>query len=221
MLRIAKVGLGQEIEMEKLRQFVVAGKPKETAERVQQLLGEGKDPDAMMKEAMIPAMDVVGDLFQKGEVYLPELMAAKAMKAGMEILRPGMVQSGVKAIGSVVVGTVRGDMHDIGKNLLAMSLEGAGFDVVDLGTDVPPEKFVQAVKEHGPQVIGLSALLTTTMIGMKDTIEAIEEAGLRGSIRVMIGGAPVTREFAEEIGADFYGPDSTSGKDFARKCVTG
>ena len=175
----------------------------------------------MMKEAMIPAMDVVGDLFQKGEVYLPEmLMAAKAMKAGMEILKPLMAQGGATSVGTVVVGTVSGDMHDVGKNLLSMSLEGAGFRVVDLGIDVPPEKFVEAVKEHNPQVLGLSALLTTTMIGMKDTIEAVEEAGLRGAVKVMIGGAPVTQAFAEEIGADFFGPDSTSGKDYARKAVS-
>lgn len=208
--------------MEKLRQFVVAGKAKETVARVEHLLREGKGPDALMKEAMIPAMDVVGDLFQKGEFYLPEmLMAAKAMKAGMEIIKPGIVQSGANPIGKVVVGTVKGDMHDIGKNLLSMSLEGAGFEVVDLGIDVAPEKFVDAVKQHSPQVVGLSALLTTTMIGMRETVEAVAEAGLRDAVKVMIGGAPVTQEFAEEIGADFYGPDSTSGKDFARKCVTG
>ena len=207
--------------MEKLREYVITGKVNETTERVQQLLQEGQDPDAMMKEAMIPAMDVVGDLFQKGEVYLPEmLMAAKAMKAGMEILKPGMIRSGATSIGTVVVGTVSGDMHDIGKNLLSVSLEGAGFEVVDLGIDVPPEKFVEAVKEHSPQIVGLSALLTTTMIGMKDTIEAVEEAGLRSTVKVMIGGAPVTQEFAEDIGADFYGPDSTSGKDFARRIVS-
>ena len=207
--------------MEKLRESVVAGKVNETTERVQQLLQEGKDPNAMMQEAMIPAMDVVGDLFQKGEIYLPEmLMAAKAMKAGMKVLKPRMVKSGVPSMGTVVVGTVSGDMHDIGKNLLAMSLEGAGFEVVDLGIDVPPEKFLEAVKEYGPRVMGLSALLTTTMIGMKDTIEAVEEAGLRDKVRVMIGGAPVTQEYAEEIGADFYGPDSTSGKDFARRIVS-
>ncbi len=207
--------------MEKLRESVVAGKVSDAVERVKELLKEGKDPDAMMNDAMIPAMDVVGDLFQKGEVYLPEmLMAAKAMKAGMELLKPGMVEKGSRSIGTAVVGTVSGDMHDIGKNLLTMALEGAGFEVVDLGIDVPPEKFVEAVKTHNPQVVGLSALLTTTMIGMKDTIEAVLEAGVRDTVKVMIGGAPVTQEFADEIGADFYGPDSTSGKDFARKCVT-
>ncbi len=208
--------------MEKLREAVVAGKVNDTVDRVKELLRQGRDPDAMMNDAMIPAMDVVGDLFQKGEVYLPEmLMAAKAMKAGMELLKPGMVQKGAASVGTAVVGTVRGDMHDIGKNLLSMSLEGAGFEVVDLGIDVPPEKFVEAVKTHTPQVLGLSALLTTTMIGMKDTIQAVEEAGIRNTVRVMIGGAPVTQEFADEIGADFYGPDSTSGKDFARECVAG
>jgi 5-methyltetrahydrofolate--homocysteine methyltransferase len=210
------------MEMEKLRQFVVTGKAKETVERVQQLLADGKDPHVLMSEAMIPAMDVVGDLFQKGEYYLPEmLMAAKAMKAGMGIIKPGIAKSGAKPMGKVVVGTVKGDMHDIGKNLLSMSLEGAGFEVIDLGIDVAPQAFVQSLKEHQPLALGLSALLTTTMIGMRETVEAVEEAGLRHTVKVMIGGAPVTEEFAREIGADFYGPDSTSGKDYARRCVTG
>lgn len=206
--------------MERLREAVVAGKVRDTIEWVQQLLQEGEDPDAMMKEAMIPAMDVVGDLFQKGEIYLPEmLMAAKAMKAGLELLKPKMVQSSATSTGTVVVGTVRGDMHDIGKNLLSIALEGAGFKVVDLGIDVAPEAFVESVKEHQPQVLGLSALLTTTMIAMREVIEAVQEAGLRDTVKVMIGGAPVTKDFADEIGADFFGPDSTSGKDFARKTV--
>jgi 5-methyltetrahydrofolate--homocysteine methyltransferase len=206
--------------MEKLREAVVAGKVKDTTERVQQLLLEGTAPDVMMNDAMIPAMDVVGDLFQKGEFYLPEmLMAAKAMKAGLEILKPRMVQGEATSAGTVVIGTVRGDMHDIGKNLLSIALEGAGFKVVDLGIDVSPEAFVESVKEHQPQVLGLSALLTTTMIAMREVIEAVQEAGLRDTVKVMIGGAPVTREYADEIGADFFGPDSTSGKDFARKAV--
>jgi 5-methyltetrahydrofolate--homocysteine methyltransferase len=207
--------------MEELREAVVAGKVKETTEQVQKLLQEGQDPNAMMQEAMIPAMDVVGDLFQKGEVYLPEmLMAAKAMKAGLEILKPRMVQGAAASTGTVVIGTVRGDMHDIGKNLLSIALEGAGFKVLDLGIDVAPEAFVESVKEHQPQVLGLSALLTTTMVAMREVIEAIQEAGLRETVKVMIGGAPVTKEFADEIGADFFGPDSTSGKDFARKAVS-
>lgn len=207
--------------MEALREAVVAGKVKETTEQVQKLLKDGQDPNAMMQEAMIPAMDVVGDLFQKGEVYLPEmLMAAKAMKAGLEILKPRMFQGEATSAGTVVIGTVRGDMHDIGKNLLSIALEGAGFKVVDLGIDVPPEAFVESLKDHQPKVLGLSALLTTTMIAMREVIEAIQEAGLRETVKVMIGGAPVTKEFADEIGADFFGPDSTSGKDFARKAVS-
>jgi len=199
---------------------VVAGKVKQTTDQVRQLLQGGTAPDAMMNDAMIPAMDVVGDLFQKGEIYLPEmLMAAKAMKAGLEILKPRMVQGEATSAGTVVIGTVRGDMHDIGKNLLSIALEGAGFKVVDLGIDVPPEAFVESVKEHQPQVLGLSALLTTTMLAMREVIEAVHEAGLRDTVKVMIGGAPVTKDFADEIGADFFGPDSTSGKDFARKAV--
>jgi len=206
--------------MEKLIEAVVAGKVQDTTDQVQQLLQGGAAPDAMMNEAMIPAMDVVGDLFQKGEVYLPDmLMAAKAMKAGLQILTPRMVQAEASSAGTAVVGTVRGDMHDIGKNLLSIALEGAGFKVVDLGIDVTPEAFVESLKEHQPEVLGLSALLTTTMIAMREVIEAVLEAGLRDTVKVMIGGAPVTREYAEEIGADFYGPDSTSGKDFARKAV--
>jgi corrinoid protein of di/trimethylamine methyltransferase len=206
--------------MEKLRESVVAGKVKEATEQVQKLLEEGTAPDAMMNDAMIPAMDVVGDLFQKGEVYLPEmLMAAKAMKAALEILKPRMVQGEATSAGTVVIGTVRGDMHDIGKNLLSIALEGAGFLVVDLGIDVPPEAFVESVKEHQPQVLGLSALLTTTMVAMREVIEAVQEAGLRDTVKVMVGGAPVTKDFADEIGADFFGPDSTSGKDFARRAV--
>jgi 5-methyltetrahydrofolate--homocysteine methyltransferase len=204
--------------MDELRELVAKGKYREAGTRVERLLNEGVDPDVMMKQAMIPAMDEVGDLFQKGEIYLPEmLMAAKAMKAGMEVLKPRIVTSGIESFGSAVVGTVRGDMHDIGKNLVSMSLEGAGFEVLDLGVDVAPEMFVGAIKEHQPCVVGLSALLTTTMIGMKDTIDAIVEAGLRDDVKVMIGGAPVTREFAQEVGADFFGADCTAGRDYAKE----
>jgi 5-methyltetrahydrofolate--homocysteine methyltransferase len=207
--------------MDELRELVAKGKYREAGTRIKRLLDEGVDPDAMMKQAMIPAMDEVGALFQRGEIYLPEmLMAAKAMKAGMDVLKPRIVQSGIESFGSAVVGTVRGDMHDIGKNLVSMSLEGAGFEVVDLGVDVAPETFVGAIREHEPCVVGLSALLTTTMIGMKDIMGAIEEAGLRGAVNVMIGGAPVTKEFAEEIGADFFGADCTAGKDYAKQVAS-
>jgi 5-methyltetrahydrofolate--homocysteine methyltransferase len=206
--------------MKPLRDLVIQGRNQEAAERVEQLLDRGATPDALMKEAMIAAMDVVGEQFQKGEIYLPEmLMAARAMKAGMAVLKPRIVPGQLTAVGRVVLGTVRGDMHDIGKNLVSMGLEGAGFEVIDLGIDVSPERFVDAVREHEPQVVGLSALLTTTMLSMQDTLQALADAGLRDRVRVMIGGAPVTREYADEIGADFYGPDSTAGKDFARQVV--
>ena len=208
--------------MEQLKKFVMDGKANDAAKRVTELISGGKSPEAIMKEALIPAMDEVGDLFQKGELYLPEmLVAARAMKQGMAAMKPAIVKSGLKSIGKVVLGTVKGDMHDIGKNLVAMSLEGAGFEVIDLGADVAAEKFVEAIKKENPQVIGLSALLTTTMLAMKDTVEAIKKAGLRDKVKIMVGGAPLRKEFATEIGADFYGPDSTSGKNYARVVVSG
>jgi len=208
--------------MEHLKEFVKTGKAKETAERVQTLLDGGTEPESIMKEGLIPAMDEVGDLFQQGEYFVPEmLVAARAMQQGLEVLKPKLVDSGIEPIGKVLVGTVKGDLHDIGKNLVVMALEGAGFDVIDLGTDVPPEKFVEAIKEHSPKVVGLSALLTTTMLAMKDTVNAISDAGLRDQIKIMIGGAPIRQEFCDEIGADYYGPDSTSGRTFARDVVTG
>jgi 5-methyltetrahydrofolate--homocysteine methyltransferase len=212
----------RRIRMEQLKEMVRNGKSNDAAASVQKLLDEGKEPEAIMKNALIAAMDEIGDLFQKGEAYLPEmLVAAKAMKKCMEIIKPRIVKSGMKPIGKVIVGTVKGDLHDIGKNLVVMALEGAGFDVIDLGIDVAPDKFVAAVREHKPQVVGLSALLTTTMLTMKDTVEAIKSAGLRDKVKIMIGGAPVKQQFADDIGADFFGPDSTSGKNYARIVVSG
>ena len=207
---------------ESLKQMIKDGKAEETAGRVRGLLDGGENPDALMKEAMVPAMEEVGDFFQRGEYFLPEmLLAARAMQRGMEVLKPALISSGAGFPGKVVIGTVRGDIHDIGKNLVGMTLEGAGFEVFDLGVDVSPERFAEAVREHSPQVLGLSALLTTTMLGMKDTIDILREAGLRDGVKVMVGGAAVNREFASEIGADFYGPDSTSARDFARDVVKG
>lgn len=208
--------------MDKLRELVMKGKSAEAAQQVGLLLEEGQEPELIMKNALIPAMDEVGDRFHRGEYFVPEmLMAARAMQKGVEVLKPRMVEDGVQALGKVVVGTVKGDLHDIGKHLVIMSLEGAGMEVVDLGMDVAPEKFAEAVKEHGPKVVGLSALLTTTMLAMKDTVQAIEKAGLRDQVKIMIGGAPVTQEFCDEIGADFYGSDSISGRNFAREVVAG
>jgi 5-methyltetrahydrofolate--homocysteine methyltransferase len=205
--------------MDQLRELVKTGKASETVQRTTVLLEEGTEAEAIMKRALIPAMDEVGDLFQKGEYFLPEmLVAARAMQQGLEVLRPRLVEAGIDPLGRAVMGTVQGDLHDIGKNMVIMALEGAGFEVIDLGTDVPPVKFVEAVNEHRPQVLGISALLTTTMWAMKDTVDAIRAAG--SDVKIMIGGAPVRQEFADEICADFYGFDSTSARDYARQVVT-
>jgi 5-methyltetrahydrofolate--homocysteine methyltransferase len=208
--------------MDELKKSIMNGKADETAELVGKLLDEGKNPEAILKESMIPAMDEVGDLFEKGEYYVPEmLVAASAMQKGLEVLKPRLADSGVDPLGKIVIGTVEGDLHDIGKNLVTMTLEGAGFEVIDLGTDVPPDKFIDAIKEHKPQVLGMSALLTTTMLAMKDAIKAIEDAGIRDRIKIMIGGAPIRQEFCDEIGADFHGADPTAGRNYARYVVTG
>ncbi len=210
----------EEQAMDQLKEYVKSGKAKETTGRVQELIAGGMDPEKILKEALIPAMDEVGDLFQKGEYFVPEmLVAARAMKGGVDVLKPLLVESGVEAVGKIVVGTAKGDLHDIGKNLVVMALEGAGFEVVDLGVDVAAEKFVAAVKEHKPVAVGLSALLTTTMASMQEVIEMLEKEGLRGSVKVMVGGAPLDQEFADEIGADFYGADPTAGKNYARSLV--
>ena len=207
--------------MKQLKELVMQGKANDTVKRVKELLGKGEKPEVILKEALISAMDEVGDLFQKGEYYIPEmLVAARAMKQGLEVLKPALVKGNLKPLGKVAIGTVKGDLHDIGKNLVGIALEGAGFEVIDLGTDVSPEKFVETIKKDGPQVIGLSALLTTTMLSMRDTIEAIKGAGLRSKVKIMVGGAPLRKEFADEIGADFYGPDSTSARNFARDVVS-
>ena len=202
--------------MEELKKKVIAGDEAATVERVRKLLKDNIDVETIMKQGLISAMDEVGELFQTGKVYLPEmLVAAQAMKSGMAVLEPLIKGSGVKPTGKAVMGTMRGDMHDIGKNLVIMSLEGAGFEVLDLGLDVPPEMFVDAIKTHQPRVVGMSALLSTTMSGMENTIQAIEQAGLRDQVKIMVGGAPLNQAFADKIGADFYGKDSVAAKVFA------
>ena len=201
--------------MEELKEQIRTGNAREVVSLVGRYLDEGREPEAILKQAMIPAMDEVGDLFQRGEFFLPEmLIAARAMKEGLAVLRPRLVEAGVEPAGRVVLGTVQGDLHDIGKNLVGMALEGAGFEVIDLGIDVPAERFVEAIRTHRPLAVGLSALLTTTMLQMKTTVEALDRAGLRGTTRVLVGGAPVTQAFAQEIGADCYGPDPTAGKQY-------
>jgi len=207
--------------VELLKELVKKGDVEETTGRVRELLEGGADPEAIMKQALIPAMDEVGDEFQRGEAFVPEmLIAARAMQGGLDVLKPLLAESGVEPLGKVVMGTVKGDLHDIGKNLVVMVLEGAGFEVVDLGVDVSPQQFVEAVKEHNPQIVGLSALLTTTMLAMRDTIDAVKEAGLREGVKIMVGGAPLRQEYAEEIGADFYGPDSTAARNYAKEAVS-
>jgi 5-methyltetrahydrofolate--homocysteine methyltransferase len=203
--------------LQKIASNLYDGKYEEVAALVQQALDQGMDPHEILHGGLIAGMDEVGKDFKADVLYMPEvLIAARAMHAGMDILRPLLAESDVVGAGKYLIGTVKGDLHDIGKNLVRMMLEGAGFAVVDLGINVPGETFVAAVREHQPQILGLSALLTTTMEEMKTAIEALEEAGLRDSVKIMVGGAPVTAAFAEEIGADGYAPDAASAVDVAR-----
>jgi corrinoid protein of di/trimethylamine methyltransferase len=204
----------------KLYDAIVDGKAPLAQATVQEELAAGVDPMALISETMIPAMDEVGKLFQEEEYFVPELlMAGRAMKAAMEPLRPLLAASGAKPTGVAVVGTVKGDLHDIGKNLVISMLEGAGFKVVDLGTDVSPQKFVEAIREHQPQILCLSALLTVTMTAMKTTIDAVKEAGLRSSVKILVGGAPLNERYAMEIGADGYSATATEAVALARRQV--
>ena len=175
---------------------------------------------SILSEGLIGAMKEVGERFERQEFYVPEmLVAARAMQSGLTLLKPQLIQAGVPAAGKVVLGTVKGDLHDIGKSLVGMMLEGAGFEVIDLGTDVGPEKFGEAVRTHKPQLVGLSALLTTTMQNMKSTLAALEDLGVRGQVKVMVGGAPVTDVFAKEIGADGYAPDASRAVTLAKSLL--
>jgi 5-methyltetrahydrofolate--homocysteine methyltransferase len=177
-------------------------------------------PNELLNGTLVTAMGEVGDRFERREFFVPEmLVAARAMKAGVEVLKPHLVEADIKPVGTVVIGTVSGDLHDIGKNLVIMMLEGASFQVIDLGVDVAPEQFVQAVQEHSPQIVGMSALLTTTMLQMGATVEALEKAGVRKNVTVMVGGAPVTQRFADDIAADIYGPDASSAARMAKAAV--
>ena len=195
---------------------VLTGDLATTKEKVQQALDAKIGPGDILTKGLVEAMAEVGRLFEEGEYFVPEmLIAARAMKGGLAILQPHLAAADVKPAGIVAAGTVKGDLHDIGKNLVCMMLEGAGFEVVDLGVDVPPEKFVDAVRGGNIDVIAMSALLTTTMPGMKSTIEAFEESGLRDTIKIMVGGAPVTDAYAEEIRADGYAADASSAARLA------
>src|SRR5690606_5471796 len=181
-------------------------------------LEEGYDAQQILNDGLMPGMDYVGTEFRAGNMFVPEVLrSAKAMQGSMDILRPLLAASNVKMAGTVLLGTVKGDLHDIGKNLVGMMCEGAGFEVVDLGRDVEPDVFVQAVKEHEPVVVGMSALLTTTMRAMESTIRALEEAGVRDRVRILVGGAPVTQAFADQIGADGYASNAASAAELAKK----
>ena len=197
------------------------GRKKIVEQLVKDALAEGVSAESILNEGLIVGMTELGEMFKTGEVYVPEiLVAARAMKAGTTILKPLLVDANVQSLGTVAIGTVKGDLHDIGKNLVGMMLEGNGFTVVDLGEDVDPEKFVEAVK-NGAQAIGMSALLTTTMPNMALTIQALKDAGLRDQVKVLVGGAPITQEFADQIGADGYSTDAASAADLAKKLIAG
>jgi 5-methyltetrahydrofolate--homocysteine methyltransferase len=203
-----------------LRSSVIEGNAERAKTLVDQAIKEDLPAARILNEGLIDGMKEVGRLFECGEFFVPEmLVAGRAMKAGLERLRPKLAASSIQPIGKVVIGTVQGDLHDIGKNLVAMMLEGSGFEVVDLGVDVSPQKYVEAVKQHRPNLVGLSALLTTTMPQMKLIIEALEEAGLRSGVRIMIGGAPITAEFAQQIRADIFAPDAASAAARAKQAV--
>lgn len=206
--------------LKQMAESLYNGEADDVADLVQQALDQGIKPDEILAGGLIAGMDNVGRDFKAGDLFVPEvLVAARAMHAGMNILRPLLVGSAASRAGKYLIGTVKGDMHDIGKNLVKMMLEGSGFDIIDLGVDVSASAFVDAVRQHQPQVVGMSALLTTTMPQMKITIEALNKAGLRDSIKIMVGGAPLTAEFAREIGADAFAPDAGAAVDIARELV--
>ncbi len=206
--------------LDTIYQSIIAGNAPKAVEGVQQALEAGHPPGEILNRAMIAAMAEVGRRFEAQECFVPEmLIAARAMQEGLKVLRPHLVAADIKPVGKAVLGTVKGDLHDIGKNLVGMMLEGTGLEVLDLGVDVSPEQFVEAVQEHRPRFVGMSALLTTTMPGIRATIEALEEAGLRDQVTVMVGGAPVTQQFAEEVGADLYAPDASSAANRAKAAL--
>ena len=207
-------------DLHPLTQAIIAGRRKDVPELVQQCIAAGEKAGDIVEQRLVPGMAIVGEKFKQNEIFVPEmLIAARAMKEALKILEPMLVAAGVKPEHNAVIGTVEGDLHDIGKNLVAMMWKGANMEVIDLGVNVPAAKFVEAVKQHKPKLVGLSALLTTTMPAMRDTVKAIREAGL--VVKVVIGGAPITSEYAKEIGADGYAPDAGSAVDAAMALLQG
>lgn len=207
-------------DMRAIADAVKAGRAKIAKQLVTEAVEAGVSCETILNEGLVVGMNELGELFKNNEVYVPEvLIAARAMKQGMEIIKPLLLAQEVQMLGVVAIGTVRGDLHDIGKNLVGMMLEGAGFTVVDVGVDAGPDKFIEAIEQSGAQIIGMSALLTTTMTSMKEIVDAIAEKGLRDKVKIMIGGAPITQEFADEIGADGYSVDAASAADLAKKLI--
>ncbi|MBQ0105954.1 MAG: corrinoid protein [Armatimonadetes bacterium] len=206
-------------DLNALADAIINGKAKVATALTTEAIEEGIAPSVILNEGLVAGMNVVGEYFKANEFYVPEvLIAARAMQKSMDILKPKLLEAGAEPKGVVAIGTVKGDLHDIGKNLVAMMLEGSGFEIMDLGVDVKPEQFVEAVN-NGAQIVAMSALLTTTMPSMKSTIDALEEAGLKGKVKTMIGGAPVTQNYADEIGADGYSTDAASAVDKAKELL--
>lgn len=207
---------------ERLSTAVIEGDAESAAKLVQRALDKGMDAKDILDNGLVPGMDEVGIRFRRGDMFVPEvLMSADAMTAGLELLRPILAAAGTELLGKVILGTVKGDLHDIGKNLVGMMAEGAGFEIIDIGFNVPPEKFIEAIKEYQPDIVGMSAMLTTTMRAMGHTIRAIEEAGLRDKVKVIVGGAPVDAEFAERITADGYGSNAPTAVELCKSLISG
>lgn len=207
-------------DYDELSTALINGKAPVVRELTEKALASGEKPQDVLTKGLVAGMSVVGVKFKSNEFYVPEvLIAARAMKQGMEVLRPKLIEGGVEPVAKVAIGTVRGDLHDIGKNLVAMMMEGAGFEIVDLGVDVKPEQFVETVKNNNTGLVCLSALLTTTMPAMRETIQALGNAGVRDDVCILVGGAPVTQNYADEIGADGYAPDAASAVDAAKSLL--
>jgi 5-methyltetrahydrofolate--homocysteine methyltransferase len=208
------------VSLEVIYEAVLNGDANTAGAETKKALADGVPAADILHQACVPAMTKVGELFEAGEKFVPEmLISARAMQAAMEVLKPQLVDAGVESSGKVVIGTVAGDLHDIGKNLVSMMLEGAGFEIVDLGTDVSTDQFVEAVQQNEPDIVGMSALLTTTMTSIGTTIEGLTQAGLRDGVKILIGGAPVTQEFADKVGADGFAPDAGSAARVARSVL--
>ena len=208
------------VNLQEIADNLIKGQAKKVAELTTTAITDGIEPAKILNEGLIAGMNVVGKKFKAAEFYVPEvLIAARAMKGAMEILKPKLLESGVKPIAKIAIGTVKGDLHDIGKNLVSMMLQGAGFEIVDLGVDVTSEKFIEAIKNEDVSIVGMSALLTTTMPSMKDTIDAIKQAGVRDKVKIIIGGAPVNQSYCDEISADGYSPDAASAVEISKKLL--